>query len=402
MAGPHPFHALMAKLHDEHPTLATYFESDSMRDVTYVSVVCQHHCQPRQMRELSWEVVRYAGEEVVRAMLRAIPCEHMKEPPPAVTPVGQRRGPDRIVIIQGDAFADNIPRVRADKAKQLVQKVMGKPGDFLDEERTQPRIEPVTLNLTREQQREHNVGRLIRQRYTHVGVTVSVDRNHPNLINSRGEFGRAIWAHLKCETCSANCGVRIDDDDDHGPRVQELFDLFEKARVCAHVPVYPTSEAASQNAIGTGSWSAGYFLEESSGNLSPTFGGEAAQKAPRYEHVETKAGPGSSEDATRALKRMIHDLIRKMIADMFPPIVAEALTFHEDEPIARVDGVGIDELLERYTSNQRSDGIAPTWPFTPAQLLLAQRMWTLQVKERTSKSAELDRNQVRVDVQDID
>lgn len=535
MAGEHPLHAIMSKLHGEHPTLASFFQSDPTRDVTSVSVRCEHRCTPRQMRELSWEAVRCDGEEIVREMLRAIPCEHLKEPPKpapktvknafyaalidarariqrdypemtiiscpaapncfgvrmvclgctglqslahevmfseaaiedAIDPVTMMEGVLRSriqqafrcehvrkpsgerlearftvppiqatkaphVIVYGNPFVDGPPRMRMRQALDTIEKSTREfsrqaLGEFGDEEKTNPRIEldkltkdPASQGYRSVEtksavivasvvitggQRSKDIGAMLVARYGSTRVHISVQREHPNLVNSLGHMIQGVWARLSCALCSADCGVSIRDEADANERVRELFSMFETGRSCSHgrMPqlirptaedlapaktAYPETAAQMQTAVGCGNWTAGYFLNEAAGSLS--------------------AAIGNPSPEPQAVTNAVRDFMRAIVATFISPIVAAASTFHDDEPIARVDGVGVEELLRRYTENQREGrpvyGMAgpDRWEFTPAQLLMTKHLWSVEVKKRTRASDEADRNQVRVEVQDID
>ncbi len=76
------------------------------------------------------------------------------------------------------------------------------------------------------------------------------------------------------------------------------------------------------------------------------------------------------------------------------------------DPLDRlVDGRTVRDCLELWTDNNRTTdyGMRAAYaPLTPAQKDAARAAWSAELKRRTQESVERERNQVRVDIQDIE
>lgn len=102
--------------------------------------------------------------------------------------------------------------------------------------------------------------------------------------------------------------------------------------------------------------------------------------------------------ANVSVKQLAREMCMVLVRSCFGDVVASATTFDAShKPI--VDGLTLELCLHNFTMMQRSD--LPV-PMTRAQRIVAEAMWKGQLMQRVRESATRERNQVLVDIQDVD
>lgn len=194
---------------------------------------------------------------------------------------------------------------------------------------------------------------------------------------------------------------------------------------------YPTNLAEIRQVIGHGEWSRGYLLDEQSGKLAEVFGEPkdfdvGASDDMAIVWFGTVTGPKSADLTVEDLLKAQEDFLRRASEGygMTAEQLAMSASFKDARPsftasftvtryghrvevdgldLRGVDGLTARECLQRYEEMQRND--LPhdvTRALTPKQVELARWAWQVELKRKVQASKKRERNQVLVDIQDID